>query len=107
MKHSQTLFAQLGGITKQSQIAYEKNELPQFANYLELIAKAGADAGYIITGQRDGVQLSADEAEILALLRKATPAVRETALMILRTGTVISKQVNEGRDLTVAGDLTL
>lgn len=63
--------------------------------------------GYIITGQHGGVQLSADEAEVLALLRKAAPAVRETALMVLRTGTVISKQVNVGRDLTVSGDFTL
>ena len=35
-------------------------------------------------------------------MRKAAPAVRETALM-LRTGTVISKQVNVGLDLTVSG----
>lgn len=43
----------------------------------------------------------------MSLLRKAVPAVRETALMVLRTGTVISKQVNVGRDLTVSGDFTL
>lgn len=94
-------------ITEQAQVAYEKNRLPQFANYLEKLADFGFDVGYIVTGQHGGVQLSADEAEVLALLRKAAPAVRETALMVLRTGTVISKQVNVGRDLTVSGDFTL
>ena len=91
----------------QKQLAARLEITEQFANYLEQLANFGFDVGYIITGQHGGVQLSADEAEVLALLRKAAPAVRETALMVLRTGTVISKQVNVGRDLTVSGDFTL
>ena len=62
-------------ITEQAQVAYEKNRLPQFANYLEKLADFGFDVGYIVTGQHGGVQLSADEAEVLALLPSTTLCV--------------------------------
>lgn len=107
LKLTQTQLAELVGTTKSTQLLYEKETMRANSEYLSAIARVGLDVGYIITGQHGGVQLSAEEAEILALLRKAVPAVRETALMVLRTGTVISKQVNVGRDLTVSGDFTL
>lgn len=106
-KFTQTQLAQLAGTTKSTQLLYEKDSMRANSDYLAAIAQAGLDVAYILTGQHGGVQLSADETEALALLRKATPAVRETALMVLRTGTVISKQINVGRDFTVSGDVTL
>ena len=104
LRLTQKQIASMLGITEQAQIAYEKDRLPQFAEYLEGIARAGADVSYVITGERGGVQLTEQEADILALMRQAPPAVRETALNVLRSGLVISKQVNVGRDLHVAGD---
>ena len=102
-----TQLSELAGTTKSTQLLYEKDTMRANSDYLSAIAQVGVDVGYIITGQHGGVRLSAEEAEVLALLRKVAPAVQETALMVLRTGTVISKQVNVGRDLNVSGDFTL
>lgn len=99
--------AEKTGITKKAQGAYEKDRLPQFAEYLEALARTGIDVAYVLTGERGGVQLTKQEADMLALMRQAPPAVRETALNVLRSGLVISKQVNVGRDLHVEGDFRL
>lgn len=45
-------FAALAGTTKKSQIDYEKGATFPKANYLEVIANAGADVLYILTGRR-------------------------------------------------------
>ena len=86
------------GVTEQSQVQYENGKLPKFEAYLEKFAQLGADISYIITGKRGGVILSEEEKEFLKLLRKASPEMRETACEILRSGTVITKQVHVGRD---------
>lgn len=52
---SQEAFGAIGGVTKKSQINYEKNERSPDATYLTAIAAAGADVLYILTGQRMGV----------------------------------------------------
>ncbi len=49
---NQTDFAQHGGVTKVSQINYEKNERSPDAKYWEAIAKLGADVQYVLTGVR-------------------------------------------------------
>lgn len=107
LKMTQKQLAAKLDVTEQAQVAYEKGKFPNFVNYLTGLSKLGFDVGYVLTGQHGGVQLSEEEAEILALLRNVQPAVRQTALMVLKTGTVISKQVNVGRDLTVKGDFSL
>ena len=104
LKLNQTEFAVAAGVTKQSVFAYEKGLRKPDSDFLEKVATLGVDVAYILTGERGGVQLTEQEADILALMRQAPPAVRETALNVLRSGLVISKQVNVGRDLHVAGD---
>lgn len=49
---NQTDFAALGGASKPTQIRYEKGERFPDGNYLALIAEAGADVQYILTGNR-------------------------------------------------------
>ncbi|WP_227564061.1 XRE family transcriptional regulator [Acinetobacter bereziniae] len=49
---TQPSFAELANTTKKSQIDYEKDVTQPKANYLALIADAGADIAYIITGKR-------------------------------------------------------
>lgn len=51
---SQEAFGTIAGVTKKSQINYEKNERSPDSNYLAAIAAAGADVLYILTGQRVG-----------------------------------------------------
>lgn len=50
----------LAGVTKMSQINYEKDARAPDARYLEAVAAAGADVLYILTGQRTSVLLAAE-----------------------------------------------
>lgn len=105
LKLTQKQLAAKLGVTEQAQVSYEKDKLPKFAKYLEMLAQLGADVAYVVTGERGGVQLTPEEAEFLALFRGATPAVRSTASDVLRSGIVITKQVHVGRDNF--GDITI
>lgn len=51
---SQEAFGAIGGVTKKSQINYEKNERSPDAAYLTAVAAAGVDVLYVLTGQRQG-----------------------------------------------------
>lgn len=107
LKLTQSQLAEKAGTTKSTQLLYEKESMRANSDYLAAIAQAGVDVAYVITGERGGVQLTEQEADMLALMRQAPPAVRETAINVLRSGLVISKQVNVGRDLHVAGDFNV
>lgn len=85
---SQEAFGAIGGVTKKSQINYEKNERSPDATYLTAVAAAGADVLYILTGQRQGgavatpppaPELPRQEQEWLAIYRNSSDEVR-TAL---------------------------
>lgn len=92
LKMTQTEFGAATGITKQAQVAYEKERLPQFAEYLVEASKLGVDVGYVVTGQRDGISLSDEEAAFLSLMRRADADVRAAALEVLKKGMVLSVQ---------------
>ncbi len=50
---TQPVLAELAGTTKKSQIDYEKDLTQPKASYLAIIADAGADINYIVTGKRE------------------------------------------------------
>jgi transcriptional regulator with XRE-family HTH domain len=52
LKLSQPAFGELGGVQKQAQLKYEKDDRSPDATYLSAIAMAGADVLYILTGIR-------------------------------------------------------
>lgn len=60
-KMTQPEFGALAGVTKTSQINYEKGTRSPDANYLAAIAKAGVDISYIITGQEALTQSALDQ----------------------------------------------
>lgn len=70
---SQSAFAALGSSSKGSQILYEKGA-PPTADYLAVVAAAGADVLYILTGERRSAAPRFDD---LARLRLAIDAVEE------------------------------
>ena len=74
---SQTALGEACGVTKQSQINYEKNERAPDALYLAALAAAGADVLYILTGARaaapPGPPLAPDEAALLDNYRHSPP----------------------------------
>ena len=49
---NQDAFAQLGGITRNTQGSYEKGERNPDSVYLSAVAKAGVDVLYVLTGGR-------------------------------------------------------
>jgi len=52
MRLNQTSFGDLGGVKKQAQLKYEKDDRAPDAKYLADIAAGGADVLYILTGER-------------------------------------------------------
>lgn len=51
LKMTQAEFAAIGHVSKATQVAYEANETQPQADYLALLAEAGADAMWILTGR--------------------------------------------------------
>lgn len=50
---SQTALAELGGVSKTTQVFYEADERVPDANYLAALSKRGVDVGYVITSRRE------------------------------------------------------
>ncbi len=80
---SQPAFAGLAETTKKSQIDYEKGVTFPKANYLEVIAKVGADIQYIVTGVRAANKLDPAEQLFLERFRGAPKAIQDEALLTL------------------------
>lgn len=82
LRLSQPAVADAAGITKKTQIEYEKNRTPPDANYLASVAALGFDVSYIVTGMQ--MENSARTPIELAFLRncRAMPnsEAREAAL---------------------------
>lgn len=51
---SQTVFAEIGGVTKKTQMLYESGDRSPDAAYLASVTTAGVDALYVLTGRRQG-----------------------------------------------------
>lgn len=80
---NQTEFAELAGVLKGAQVNYEAGKRAPDTNYMTAIAAAGADALYILTGNRIGpppLVLTAEEQTMLDYFREASKEVRRAAL---------------------------
>lgn len=73
--------AQLGGVTLNTQSRYESGGLPS-TEYLLRIGSAGADWYWVITGQRIGDALSAEESAFLDAFRQMDDVGRQAILMV-------------------------
>lgn len=83
---SQSGMGERAGVTKMSQINYEKDARAPDATYLAAIAAAGADIQYILTGTPSAQALTRDEVELLAAFRAAPLAVKAAAIGALQGG---------------------
>lgn len=84
---SQELFAQKMGVSRRTQAGYEAGENRPSTSYLQKIAEAGFDVNYLLTGERRGETLSAEDSEVLRLWHAAPLLlVRHAALNVLATG---------------------
>ncbi|KVK71717.1 helix-turn-helix domain-containing protein [Burkholderia sp. MSMB1498] len=63
---NQTDFAASGGVKRDAQQNYESGLRRPDSSYLEAVAALGVDVAYLLTGQRNASELSADEEVLLA-----------------------------------------
>lgn len=73
---NQTAFGAIGGVQKQAQLKYEKDEREPGAGYLAAIGKVGADVQYIVTGEPSSGALTDDEKALVNNFRAAPIAVK-------------------------------
>ena len=72
----------LGGVRKQAQLLYEKDERKPDSDYLAAVAGAGVDVLYVLTGQRQDALPAADASEQLLLdnFRRCKTDAKQTLL---------------------------
>lgn len=93
--------ARVPGATRQSQAKYEKGLAAPSAAYMSAIAGAGADVLYILTGERGGVVLTAEERQLLTLFKEAPKEVRRAALGALLGAKAVAGHQVSMRDVTM------
>lgn len=87
-------FAQLGGVNRNTQGSYEKNERSPDLNYLSAVAVHGVDVLFVVTGVRllaAAGSLSAMEASLLEAFRTLTESDQETLTRMAAGLSAISK----------------
>ena len=75
-------FGLLGGVRKQAQLLYEKDERKPDSDYLAAVAEAGVDVLYVLTGKRQDALPAADASEQLLLdnFRRCKLEAKQTLL---------------------------
>ncbi len=68
--YNQTDFAALYGVSKKSQIEYEKDAFSPTAKQLAALVPYGVDILYVVTGRKD--EFTKDELELVGLFRSVT-----------------------------------
>lgn len=84
---NQTVLAEKCGVTKNTQLAYEKGDRNPDTSYLAAAAALGVDVLYLITGQRLPVSesvLSGEEMEIVDHLRALDTEDKAAVKRLLR-----------------------
>nr|DAX66263.1 MAG TPA: helix-turn-helix domain protein [Caudoviricetes sp.] len=68
---TQEAFAAIAGVTKKSQLNYEKGERSPDADYLMRLAEEGLDVKYLLTGKHDRSKLNYIQGQLLDFYDKA------------------------------------
>ncbi|MCP8687731.1 helix-turn-helix domain-containing protein [Marinobacterium sedimentorum] len=98
---NQEEFGTLGGVARNAQGRYEKDQRSPDALYLELISAAGADVQYIITGTRSGASakaMSTEEVSLLEYYRGCTSGGRQHLLAAGKAFADLGKVHPDGDD---------
>jgi transcriptional regulator with XRE-family HTH domain len=83
LRLSQADLARIGGVSRNSQLAYESGKTPFTSEYLKLVTDAGVDPAHVITGVRSEGSLGDDHARLLAGFDALSPHDRATILRII------------------------
>jgi len=82
---NQQEFAGLGGVKKNSQVAYEAGKTAPTVEYLYRLAAHGVDIGYILTGRRDDESQADGERRLIDMFAKLDERERDAILTMLAT----------------------
>jgi transcriptional regulator with XRE-family HTH domain len=91
---SQVQCAELCGVVEKTQGLYEASVRRPDTDYLESLAKAGADVHFLITGAHPSTTLTEEERTLLSIFRQSDAVVRE---IILGTASVAVKALQGSR----------
>jgi transcriptional regulator with XRE-family HTH domain len=78
LRLSQAELAQLGGVSRNSQTAYETEKTPFTSEYLRAVTDAGVDPLFVIAGVRSAGALSEDQTSLLSAFDHMAPSDRST-----------------------------
>ena len=93
---SQTALGEACGVTKESQINYEKGERSPDALYLAALLRAGGDVLYVLTGERTAPALLPIEEQMLLDRYRASPRdLRDAALRVLLGGSAPESKIKQ------------
>ncbi|RAS18916.1 hypothetical protein DFO50_10272 [Microvirgula sp. AG722] len=81
--YNQTDFGRVGGVSKGSQILYEKGDGAPNGDYLSAIALAGVDVQYVLTGMRSSCAMTPAERVLIERFRACPPALQDAAMRVL------------------------
>lgn len=83
--HNQADFARLGGVSRNSQSAYETGRTAANVDYLQAIEDAGVDLTYVFWGRHQGDRLSREETELVACFAAISPDARGPLLAVAQS----------------------
>lgn len=82
MTLNQAEFAELGGVKRNSQVAYETGRIAAPADYLLRLGAAGIDIGFVLTGRREDGALGLMETRLIENFQAMTDQQRHALLLI-------------------------
>jgi transcriptional regulator with XRE-family HTH domain len=80
---TQQEFAGLGGVKKNSQVAYETGRTAPTVEYLYQLADHGVDIGYILTGRREDGSQGDEERRLVDMFAKLDVRERDAIVTML------------------------
>lgn len=88
----QVAFAAMGGVKKNSQIAYESGKTAPSVDYLLALEQHGIDIGYILTGRQYDSDLSLEQQLLFEMFERLSSREREAimSMMSVLSGQAIS-----------------
>ena len=108
LKLSQAQLGEAGGVSKDAQLNYENGSRSPSAGYLELIANAGVDVQFLLTGKRSSPDSMTEEVLTLVRAYEASSEDGRRALQMVALLAIKATPTNLGessRTVTIGGDV--
>lgn len=79
---NQSEMGEKGGVSRNSQVAYESGKTPFNSEYLSAILEQGVDIAYVLTGRRTQLLLDDEASELLGHFAAMSPDNRKALLQV-------------------------